>query len=119
LNDRLSTPNKLFECLAAGVPVVSSDFPERRRVLLEDPSGPLGVLCDPADPADIASAIREILDLPRDRYMAMRQRCEHAAQERWNWEADAARLIALYGKLMTHAPSRAARSMKGAGWRSW
>ena len=42
LNHRLSTPNKLFECLAAGVPVVVSDFPEMRRIVLDDPDGPLG-----------------------------------------------------------------------------
>ena len=60
LNHRLSTPNKLFECLAAGVPVVASDFAEMRRIVLDDRFGPLGELCDPAsvpvggrgDPAD-------------------------------------------------------------------
>ena len=52
LNHRLSTPNKLFECLAAGVPVVASDFPEMRRIVCDDPVGPLGVVAAPDDVAE-------------------------------------------------------------------
>ena len=36
LNHRLSTPNKLFEALAAGVPAVASDFPAMREIVAED-----------------------------------------------------------------------------------
>jgi glycosyltransferase involved in cell wall biosynthesis len=99
LNHYLSTPNKLFECLAAGVPVVASDFPEMRRIVLGNPDGPLGVLCRPDDPADVARGIREILDLaPADR-TALRQRCLEAAHDRWNWETESAHLIELYADL--------------------
>ena len=63
LNERLSTPNKLFESIAAGLPVVSSDFPERRRIIVDDPLGPLGAVCDPTDPVALASAIRSVIDL--------------------------------------------------------
>ncbi len=54
----LSTPNKMFEAFAAGVPVVASDFPGFRSIVADDPDGPLGELCDPADPASIGRAIR-------------------------------------------------------------
>ena len=50
LNHRLSSPNKLFESIATGLPVVVSDFLEMRRIVLDDPDGPLGAVCDPADP---------------------------------------------------------------------
>lgn len=55
---RLSLPNKLFEYLAAGVPVVASPLPEIRRVVERG----VGVLADPADPAAVAAALRRALD---------------------------------------------------------
>jgi glycosyltransferase involved in cell wall biosynthesis len=99
LNNRLSTPNKLFECLAAGVPVISSDFPDRRQIVLGDPAGPLGAVCQPDDVADVARAIQSILDLPIDERDALRARCLQAAHERWNWEKESAKLVALYAEL--------------------
>ena len=99
LNERLSTPNKLFESIAAGLPVVSSDFPDRRRIILDDPLGPLGAVCDPTDPAALARAIRSIVDLDGDARDALRRRCSAAARERWNWETEAQSLLAGYRRL--------------------
>jgi glycosyltransferase involved in cell wall biosynthesis len=99
LNHYLSTPNKLFESLAAGVPVVASDFPDLHRVVIDNPGGPLGDVCDPADPASIAAAIRRILDAPEADRRALRARCLTAGRERWNWEHESAALIALYDRL--------------------
>jgi glycosyltransferase involved in cell wall biosynthesis len=98
-NHRLSTPNKLFESLAAGLPVVVSDFPEMRRIVIDDPAGPLGAVCDPADPASIAGAIRSIVEKPTSERAALRQRCLRAAHERWNWSIEGGRLIGLYADL--------------------
>jgi glycosyltransferase involved in cell wall biosynthesis len=98
-NSVLSSPNKLFESIAAGVPVVTSDLPVRRRIILGDPGGPLGAVCDPTDPDSIAAAIRSILDpAPADR-AALRTRILAAAHERWNWERESAGLVALYAGL--------------------
>jgi glycosyltransferase involved in cell wall biosynthesis len=99
LNHRLSTPNKLFEALAAGVPIVASDLPELRRIVMEDPAGPLGVLCDPTDPASIAASIADLLGRPVDERRALRERCLAAARDRWNWETESARLVDLYADL--------------------
>lgn len=103
LNHRLSSPNKLFESLATGLPVVVSDFLEMRRIVLEDPDGPLGAVCDPADPASVAAAIRSILDLSPEERDGLRARCLHAAHERWNWETESAHLVALYDALALEA----------------
>jgi glycosyltransferase involved in cell wall biosynthesis len=99
LNHRLSTPNKLFESLAAGVPVVSSAFPVRRAIVCDDPAGSLGAVCDPEQPTAVAAAIRSILDLPPDERTALRDRCLEAARSRWNWETEAGHLVALYRRL--------------------
>ncbi|MCU0309252.1 MAG: glycosyltransferase [Chloroflexi bacterium] len=98
-NERLSTPNKLFESIAVGLPVVSSDFPERRRIILGDPDGPLGAVCDPTDPAAIAAAIRSILDLGPAERADLRARILRAAHARWNWETEGARLVRLYEEI--------------------
>ena len=99
-NERLSTPNKLFESLAAGIPVVTSDFPERRRIGLDDPAGPLGAVCDPTDPLSIGAAIRSIVSLDPAAMADLRRRCLTAAHERWNWETESRRLVDLYADLM-------------------
>jgi glycosyltransferase involved in cell wall biosynthesis len=99
LNHALSTPNKLFECLAAGVPVVASDFPEMHRIVLGDPEGPLGELCDPSSAADVARAIAALLALSPDEMATLRARCLRAAHERWNWETESVRLVELYADL--------------------
>ena len=98
-NGRLSTPNKLFESLMAGVPVVVSDFPPMRTIVLDPVLGPLGAVCDPSDPASIAAAIRSILDLDSTARTALRTRVLEAAHRRWNWETESERLLALYDEL--------------------
>ena len=97
----LSTPNKMFEAFAAGVPVVASDFPGMRGIVMEDPERPLGELCDPSDPASIGQAIRRIVELSPDGWAALAGRCRQAAVERWNWETESAKLVALYAELET------------------
>jgi glycosyltransferase involved in cell wall biosynthesis len=104
LNMYLSTPNKLFECLAAGVPVVVSDFPAMRRIVLDDPVGPLGVVCDPSVVQDVARALRQILGMDAGARDDLRRRCATAARERWNWESEARALLAAYGTLVDARP---------------
>ena len=87
-----SLPNKLFEYIMAGVPVIGSDSPEIGRVVRE--TG-VGVACDPADPIAIAEAARIILaDKPR--YVAA---TKVAAQE-YNWTVESAKLADLYRALL-------------------
>ena len=63
INHRYTTPNKLWEAMAAGIPVVASDLPGMAAIVRETGCG---VLCDPTSPADIARAIRSILELPAE-----------------------------------------------------
>ena len=96
LNHRLTTPNKLFEAMAAGVPVVASDLPGMAPIVRETRCG---LVVDPTDPAAIAAACREILDAPPDEAAAWRRRALAAAHETYNWENQADRLFAEYSRL--------------------
>lgn len=58
-NVRFCSPQKLFDCYAAGVPYVASDRPIIRKALRELPEA--GVLCDFTDPAAIAGAVNAML----------------------------------------------------------
>lgn len=61
LNHRYALPNKLFEYLMAGIPVLASDLPEIRDVV--DAYG-VGRLVDPADPEAVARAMQFMIDRP-------------------------------------------------------
>ena len=102
LNHYLSTPNKLFECLATGTPVVVSDFPAMSEIVARHPGGPLGAVCDPARVESVAAALQSIIDLDRVAAQALRSRCLAAAQSQWNWEMESTKLTNLYAEL-THA----------------
>jgi glycosyltransferase involved in cell wall biosynthesis len=96
LNHRLTTPNKLFEAMAAGVPAVVSDLPGMSAVVRDAGSG---VLVDPTDVRAIAAAIRQILDLSEAEWAAWSQRCLAAAHDRYNWETQVERLLDAYTAL--------------------
>ena len=90
-----SLPTKLFEYMAAGLPVVISDFPFFRELL--DPVG-CAIYVDPLDPAQIATAIDDLLaDETRAREMG--QRGAAAVHERFSWEHEAPKLVELYEQL--------------------
>ena len=92
-NHRLALPNKLFEYLAADLPVVVSDLPEMRRLVGERD---VGWTTDPGDPADIARVLQVALEDRDD--PALHERVRAAATE-LNWSHERSRLIELYERL--------------------
>jgi glycosyltransferase involved in cell wall biosynthesis len=97
LNHWLSTPNKVFESLAAGVPVVASDFPEMARIVRETGAG---TLCDPADVRSVAAAFGAILGLTDEARLGLRQKARRAALDRYNWETEARKLLDIYERIL-------------------
>lgn len=91
-----SLPIKMFEYMAAGIPVVASDFPYWRK-LLEGVDCALFV--DPADPRAIARAIDELAADPA-RAQAMGRRGAEAVRERFTWAREERTLLDLYGDLL-------------------
>lgn len=89
-------PIKLFEYMAAGVPVISSDFPIWRKIVEE---AGCGLLVDPDQPAQIAEAMQWIIDNPEQAQL-MGQRGREAVLACYNWERESETLIQAYGKIL-------------------
>lgn len=87
-----SMPVKLFEYMAAGVPVVASDFPMWREYV-EDAG--TGIAVDPLDPAAIAEAVDWIFDHPEEAE-EMGRRGRVLVDERWSWDPEGVRLVDFY-----------------------
>jgi glycosyltransferase involved in cell wall biosynthesis len=92
---RRALPNKAFECIAAGLPMVASDIPELRRLAVTEG---LGVTFKPGDSFDLARAIKSLMGEPA-RVERIRAATVTAHRDHYNWEAVSMKLIAVYGRL--------------------
>jgi glycosyltransferase involved in cell wall biosynthesis len=101
LNYRYSLPNKLFQYMAAGIPVVASDFPQVRDVVA---GTRCGLVVDATRPEAIAAAIERLVGDPGEA-RAMGQRGRTAVEERYNWSVSADVLLHAYAGLNAHRRS--------------
>lgn len=89
-------PVKMFEYMAAGLPVLASDFPLWRGIL--DASG-AGICVDPLDTDRIAQAIEKMLDLPDADRQRMRAACRAAVRDSYSWKNEEIKLISAYAAI--------------------
>ena len=88
-------PNKLFEYMEAGIPVIASDFPLWRKIVEE---GQCGICVDPNNPEEIADSINRILGNPQWAE-EMGRNGKRLVQEKYNWGGQEKKLIKIYGEI--------------------
>ncbi len=88
----VSQPNKMFEYMSAGIPVIASDFPLWKEII--EGNG-CGICVDPFDAGAIADAIRRMVDNP-DEARRMGKNGRKAVEEKYNWEIEGKKLLSIY-----------------------
>jgi glycosyltransferase involved in cell wall biosynthesis len=91
LNYRLSLPNKLFDYIQAGTPVVASNLPEVRSIVL---SYVVGCIAESHSPDYLASLIRNALN-DKASLEEWVKNCSFAAAELC-WENEEQKLLSIY-----------------------
>jgi glycosyltransferase involved in cell wall biosynthesis len=92
LSYRMSLPNKVFEYVAAGLPVLGSDLPAISALVTEHR---IGLLAEPGEAEDVAAKLGEMLEPERN--SAFREAAREAAGE-LHWDREAERLADEYRK---------------------
>ena len=88
-------PIKLFEYMAAGIPVIASDFPVWRKIVHD--SG-CGVLVDPTDPIAIAVAVNKLMG-NEARMRVLGEAGKKAVVSKYSWVTEGEKLVDLYDTL--------------------
>lgn len=96
LNHRMNLPNKLFESLMAGVPVVVSTDNEQCRLVTAEG---VGACAEISDPAAIAGALGKMIGGSREDRSRLRSHCRTVALTKYTWDLNAGGLVDLYRRL--------------------
>lgn len=90
-------PNKLFEYMLAGIPVVASNFPLYKEIV---EGNTCGITIDPTNVQEIAKAIEYLIKHP-EKARKMGENGRKAVLEKYNWENEAKKLLKVYENLKT------------------
>ena len=89
-------PNKIFEYMAASLPIVTSDFPLWKSIVTKHKAG---VCANPLAPKEIAKAVNVLLE-HKEEALQMGKNGQKAVQEVFNWKQEEEKLIQLYEKIL-------------------
>lgn len=108
LNSYYCSPNKMFDYMMAGLPVVAADLPEMAALSQQCRNA---VLYDAYSPNDLADALVGLSRSPQLGEMGRSSR--HFAETTYNWEKESARLVELVNQLEER---RLARRLNPKTW---
>jgi len=91
-----SQPVKIFEYMAAGIPVIAADFPRFREIV---EGNRCGLCVPPCDVAAIAAAIEWIFEHPEESEN-MGKRGREAVLKSLNWETEERELLRFYERII-------------------
>lgn len=89
-------PNKMFEYMSAGLPVISSNFPLWASVIN---GNNCGICIDPTDPNQISKAINTLVDNP-ELARELGENGRKAVISKYNWRVEEQKLLELYEELI-------------------
>ena len=95
-----SQPTKMFEYMAAGLPILGSDFALWRKLVLDQR---IGALANPMDVDAIARAAEVLISDPHHA-AEMGQRGRRIAEQSYNWRVEGDRLVNFYNDLLNGEP---------------
>lgn len=95
LNHIDAQPNKMFEYMSAGIPVIASDFPLWRKIII---ANKCGICVNPRNPNEITNAINFIIENPTEA-MKMGKNGRSAVLKKFNWAIEEEKLLKAYQKL--------------------
>jgi glycosyltransferase involved in cell wall biosynthesis len=91
-----SLPTKLFEYMAAGLPVIASNFSLWKEIV---EGSNCGICVNPLEPKEIARAVEYLMANPEEA-KKMGENGRKAVLEKYNWENEAKKLKVLYRKIL-------------------
>jgi len=91
-----SLPTKLFEYMAAVLPVIASNFPLWKGIV---EGNNCGLTVDPLNPREIARAVEYLIEHPGEA-RKMGKNGRKVVLEKYNWENERKKLLALYEDLL-------------------
>jgi glycosyltransferase involved in cell wall biosynthesis len=89
-------PNKMFEYMSAGIPIITSNFPLWKEIV---EGNNCGICVNPLDPKEIADAIQYIITHPKEAQQ-MGENGKNAVLEKYNWDVEEKKLFQVYGELL-------------------
>ncbi|MEM1217089.1 MAG: glycosyltransferase, partial [Bacteroidota bacterium] len=95
-NFRVAYLIKIFEYMAAGLPVIATNFPLWQTIIEQHECG---LTIPPDDPSALVAAIDHLLDNP-EQATQMGQNGRRAVEKHYNWEQEEQKLLALYTQLL-------------------